>query len=169
MLSFVPAVIDLYRPLKPHLRWTMQVLVSFAGRDGRCWPSIRKLAEHAGISKSTAARHLIELSRAGVISRKRRPGGVYEYVVDARFLPHAPLSQLRERTVPPVPGQETEPLKQRKGAHTRFDDSADLPAPPPWEQRIRGYQEQRFWLPQWGARPDEAGCLVPAALLQAIA
>ena len=35
---FVPVAFDLYRPLKPRLRWAMQCLVSFADHAGRCFP-----------------------------------------------------------------------------------------------------------------------------------
>ena len=34
-----------------------------------------------------------------------------------------------------------------------------------WEARLRSWRQSRFWLPLWGARPGEAGCMVPAALL----
>ena len=61
MLSFVPVTLDLYRPLKPRLRWAMACLVSFADRAGRCLPSVRTFALHAGISKSAAQRDLAEL------------------------------------------------------------------------------------------------------------
>jgi len=49
MLAFVPVAFDVYRPLKPRLRWAMQCLVSFADHAGRCFPSIRTFARHAGI------------------------------------------------------------------------------------------------------------------------
>src|SRR3954463_12189118 len=100
MLAFVPVAFDLYRPLKPRLRWAMQCLVSFADHAGRCFPSVRTLALHAGISKSAAQRDLAELEAEGLVSRKRRPGGVYVYRIDRRFLPKvAPrkLSQSRDR------------------------------------------------------------------------
>src|SRR3954447_46184 len=84
-----------YQPLKAHLRWTLQNLVSFADRTGRCFPSVRKLAASAGLSKSAASRHLRDLVEAGVITRKRRPGSVYEYEIDPRFLPRAPVSRQR--------------------------------------------------------------------------
>src|SRR3954447_19879115 len=99
MLAFVPVIFDVYRPLKPRLRWAMQCLVSFADPAGRCFPSIRTLALHAGISKSAAGRDLAELVDAGLVTRKRRPGGVYVYRIDRRFLPRwAPrkLSQARD-------------------------------------------------------------------------
>ena len=174
MLAFVPAAIDLYRPFRPHLRWTMQCLVSFADRTGRCFPSIRRLAEHAAISKSAAARHLTELSRIGVISRQRRPGRGYVYEIDRRFLPRAPVSHQRSAGVPRQVGQETDAPKQMREARTRarfanrgisFGEIPDDRAK--WEARLRSWRKSQFWLPLWGTRPGEAGCMVPAALLQA--
>src|SRR3954451_1344347 len=107
MLAFVPVNFDLYRPLKPRLRWAMQCLVSFADRVGRCWPSCRKFAAFAGISKSAAQRHLAGLVEAGVVTRKRRPGRGYEYEIAAQFLPRAPVSHSRDSGVPLQAGQET--------------------------------------------------------------
>ena len=89
MLAFVPVAFDVYRPLKPRLRWAMQCLVSFADCAGRCFPSVRKLAAFAGLSKSAVSRHLAQLAEAGVIARQRRPGGAYAYVIEGRFLPAA--------------------------------------------------------------------------------
>src|SRR3954465_13968793 len=120
MLAFVPVAFDVSRPLKPHLRWTMQCLVSFADRTGRCWPSVRRLAEHAGSTKSTVSRHLTELSRIGVITRQRRPGRASVYQIAPQFLPRAPLSHPRPGIVPRKPGQETEPGKQTERARARF-------------------------------------------------
>ena len=82
MLPFVPVAFDVYRPLKPRLRWAMQCLVSFADRAGRCFPSVRKLAAFAGLSKSAVSRHLRDLVECGAITRQRRPGGVYDYQID---------------------------------------------------------------------------------------
>src|SRR3954468_3549665 len=157
MLAFVPTVFDLYRPLKPHLRWTLQCLVSFADRAGRCFPSIRKLAEHAGLSKSAAGRHLAALERTGVITRQRRPGGVYDYQIDPRFLPRAPVSHSRASTVPRQLGQETEPPKQPREARQRArfakvrKTEDELPDPADqWQARIRSWGRSKFWLSAWG-------------------
>jgi DNA-binding transcriptional ArsR family regulator len=87
MLAYVPVRFELYRAIRPHLRWTLQCLIGFADRAGRCFPSIRKLAEVTGLGKSTVSRHLAALVRAGLIHRTRKPGGVYVYAVDSRFLP----------------------------------------------------------------------------------
>ena len=102
MLAFVPVAFDVYRPLKPRLRWAMQCLVSFADHAGRCFPSLRTFALHAGISKSAAGRDLAALIEAGLITRKRRPGGVYVYRIARRFLPRWPkgkVSQARDRQI----------------------------------------------------------------------
>src|SRR4051794_31652468 len=170
MLAFVPVAFDVYRPLKPRLRWAMQCLVSFADRAGRCWPSCRTFAAFAGISKSAAARHLAGLVAAGVATRKRRPGRGYEYAIDPRFLPRAPVSQLRNEVVPQQAGQETEPGKQTKArARDRFARSgksygemADERGK--WEARLRSWRRSRFWLPLWGPRPGEDGCFAPPDL-----
>jgi DNA-binding transcriptional ArsR family regulator len=172
MLAFVPVAFDVYRPLKPRLRWAMQCLVSFADRTGRCFPSVRKLAAFAGLSKSAVSRHLRDLVECGVITRRRRPGGVYDYEIDGRFLPRAPVSHPRAEGVPQQPGQETDTPKQTERARTRarfaksqvsFGEVSDDRAK--WETRLRGWWKSQFWLPLWGAKPGEAGCIVPPALL----
>lgn len=169
MLTFVPTVFDLYRPLKPRLRWAMACLVSFADRAGKCWPTCRKFAEFADISKSAAQRHLAGLVEAGVVTRKRRPGRGYEYEIDARFLPRAPVSHFRKVDVPLPAGQETEPGKQTR-SRTRFADRkvsfGELPDErSKWQARLRSWRKSRFWLPIWGAKPGEVGCMIPAEML----
>src|SRR5690349_471069 len=97
----------------------MQCLVSFADRAGRCFPSMRKLAAFAGLSKSAVSRHLRDLVECGAITRQRRPGGVYDYEIDRRFLPRAPVSHPRTEGVPQQVGPETDPPKQTEWARTR--------------------------------------------------
>jgi DNA-binding transcriptional ArsR family regulator len=171
MLAFVPTVFDLYRPLKAHPRWTLQNLVSFADRTGRCFPSVRKLAAFAGLSKSAVSRHLRDLVEAGVITRQRRPGGVYDYEIDPRFLPRAPVSHQQDRGVPRQAAQETEPEKQTKTrGHARFANRGvsfgELPDERlKWEARLRSWRKNGFWLPNFGPKPNEVGSLVPIELL----
>jgi DNA-binding transcriptional MocR family regulator len=186
MLPFVPVTFDVYRPLKPRLRWAMACLVSFADRAGRCFPSVRTLAQHAGISKSAAGRNLAELEAEGHLTRTCRLGGVYVYRIDRRFLPRwAPrkLSQTRDgkpvsapaqvsgrppRGVP-APGTEEKPDKNNQGwARTRarfanrgvsFGEISDDRAK--WETRLRSWRKSGFWLPLWGPKPGEPGCFAP--------
>jgi DNA-binding transcriptional regulator YhcF (GntR family) len=192
MLAYVPVHFDTYRPLPLRLRWAMQCLVSFADEAGRCFPSVRTLAVHAGISKSAAQRDLAELEAEGHLSRKRRPGGVYVYRIARRFLPQwaaEQVSQARDRKVQaqqarqaeraasavPERGTKEKPLKnnQREDARARFGNSGTRDAgglpdmTSQWRARVGGWVRSggKFWLLQWGPRPDEAGCLAPAAVL----
>jgi DNA-binding transcriptional ArsR family regulator len=150
MLAFVPVAFDAYRPLKPYLRWTLQCLVGFADRTGRCFPSVRKLAEVAGLSKSTAARHLTELAKVGVISRQRRLGGVYIYRIESRVLP---VSHARRASVPRIRAEE-DPIKKIPDSGLPNDQTR-------WQARVRSWKKSGFWLPQWGPKPGEAGCFAP--------
>jgi DNA-binding transcriptional ArsR family regulator len=172
MLAFVPVTLDLYRTVRRHLHWTLQNLVSFADRTGRCFPSVRMLAAATGTPRSTVSRHLAQLAKAGVIARQRRPGGVYAYVVDTRFLPaQRGVSHRREKG---VPGARTEEQKGKKTGYARarfakpgisFGEIPDDRAK--WEVRLRSWRQSRFWLPLWGPKPTEAGCFAPAAVLDA--
>src|SRR3954451_14871582 len=184
MLAFVPVAFDLYRPLIPRLRWAMQCLVSFADQNGRCFPSIRAFALHAGISKSAAQRDLADLVETGHVTRKRRPGGVYIYQIDTQFLPSWPkkaVSQLRyhkqkaprgsqtNRPAAGVPERGTEEnprvYKKNQGyARIRarfskpemsYDAQPDYDSR--WPMRLQSWQKSGFWLPVWGAKPNEPG------------
>src|SRR5829696_3451217 len=181
MLAYVPVVFDVYRPLKPRLRWAMQCLVSFADHAGRCFPSIRTFALHAGISKSAASRDLSELVETGFVTRKRRPGGVYIYRIDRRFLPRGLVSQLRnrkngaaswyrpERPVAGVPacGTKENPQKNIQGS-ARFAEIGTVDDSDRWRARVRSWRKSRFWLPTWGPQPNEPGCFMPTVLLSSM-
>ena len=92
----------------------------FADRAGRCFPSVRKLAAFAGLSKSAVSRHLRDLVECGAITRQRRPGGVYDYEIDPRFLPRAPVSHPRAEGVPQQAGQRNRSTEtDKRGAQAR--------------------------------------------------
>jgi DNA-binding transcriptional MocR family regulator len=157
MLAYVPVRFDLYRTVRPALRWTMQNLVAFADRTGRCFPSVRTLATVAGRSKSTVSRHLAELARDGILTRQRRPGGCYAYQIAARFLPAMRgVSHRREKGVPPARTEE----QAGKNSPAGLPDDREK-----WEARLRAWRKNRFWLPYWGEKPGNPGCIVPTALL----
>lgn len=171
MLAFVPVTLDLYRTVRRHLHWTLQNLVAFADRTGRCFPSVRTLSAATGTPRSTVSRHLAQLAEAGVITRQRRPGGVYAYTIAARFLPAARgVSHGRDRAVPSARTEE-QTDKKTGYARARFAKSGvsfgELPDErPKWEARLRGWAKSRFWLPGWGPKPTEPGCFVPPVLLR---
>jgi len=194
LLPFVPVAFNLYRPLKPRLRWAMQCLVGFADHAGRCFPSLRTFAVQAGISKSAAGRDLAELEAEGHLTRTRRPGGVYVYRISRRFLPRWAKEQVsqawtRQREARrarraervargvPEPGTEEKPDKKNQGnAHARAGSAdrkvsfGELPDPTDrWRARVRSWVRSggKFWLADWGPRPNEPGCWAPRELLQA--
>ena len=192
-MPFVPVTFDLYRPLKPRLRWAMQCLVSFADHAGRCFPSLRTFAVHAGISKSAAGRDLAELRprgaspasaapaaststgspaascragrRAGVPSSGQATQGAASPEADglARRCPRA-WDKRKTREEKP---NETRALRagfaKPGGSYGELPDPADR-----WQARVRSWIRSggRFWLADWGPRPNEPGCWVPAGLLQ---
>src|SRR6476659_4385575 len=63
LLPFIPVTLDLYRTVRRHLHWTLQNLIAFADRAGRCFPSVRTLASATGTPRSTVSRHLAQLGR----------------------------------------------------------------------------------------------------------
>ena len=153
MLAFVPITFSVYRTVRRHLHWTLQNLVAYADRNGKCWPSVRTLAAATGTPRSTVSRHLGQLAEGGVIARQRRPGGVYAYTIAARFLPAARgVSHQRDRGVPPARTEEKSGKKTPAGL---ADDSLK------WEARLRGWEKRRFWMPFWGPKPTEPGCWAP--------
>ena len=152
MLAYIPVRFDVFRPIRRHLRWTLQCLIGFTNQAGQCFPSVRKLAEVAEIGKSTAARHLAELERTGVLKRARRRGRGFVYTIDSAFLPASKaMSHSRAARVPPGRTEEN-PKKQ----------SSDSPN---WEARLRRFREQGLWVARFGPRPGEPGCMVPPGLL----
>ena len=173
MLSFVPVAFSAYSAVRRHLHWTLQNLVSFADRSGKCFPSVRTLAAATGTPRSTVSRHLAQLAAEGVIARQRRPGGVYAYVIEARFLPAARgVSHSREKGVPRTRTEEQVGKKTDARARDRFAERKVSFSEMPdnrakWQARVRSWRKSRFWLPLWGPKPGEAGCFAPAEVLQA--
>ena len=108
MLVFVPVNFDVYRHVRPHVRWTLQLSCRVADRAGRCFPSVRKLAAVTGSSKSAVARHLVALEREGHLTRHRKPGGMYSYQIGAQFLPAA-RGVSPKTTRPPLAGVSRRP------------------------------------------------------------
>ena len=159
MLVYVPCTFAVYRPLPRYVRWTLQCLVGFADHQGKCFPSVRRLAEETALSKSTVSCHLAELAKLGAITRHRRPGGVYQYRISQPFLPATRVSHARKPAVPRA-RREEQTTKNRS-------DSLGILASEPWEARLRSWKKDRFWLDNWGPMPSERGCLAPVALLSA--
>jgi DNA-binding transcriptional ArsR family regulator len=164
MLAYVPVRFDLYRQLSPRLWPVMQVLVAHADRAGCCWPSVRRITDLTGVPRSTVSRYLAALERAGYLSRTRKPGGPYTYTIAAQWLP-SEVSHQQGRGVP-LPRTEEDPIKKREGARARFEKVSELSDDrAKWEARLRSWCKSGFWLPYWGEKPGNPGCMVPAALI----
>jgi hypothetical protein len=156
-----------YRSLpRSEYRWLLICLSRYADEAGVAFPTMRQLAIDSGFSLASVSRYLATMEDLGVFQRDRlRGGGRYRYVIAGSYRPQrfGRVSALKTR----VSQCETREAKSFKQAR-KEGDSPDLPREAPWEQRVRGYREGHFWLPQWGAKPGETGCLVPAALLQTV-
>ena len=168
MLAYIPVRLDLFRTVRRHLHWTLQNLIAFADRTGKCWPSVRTLEKATGTPRSTLSRHLAQLAEEGVITRQRRPGGVYAYTIASRFLPASRgVSHQRDKGVPPARIEEK--LGKKTSHFAGFSRSAELPDPADrWQARVRSWIRSggKFWLADWGPKPSEPGCWVPPDMLQ---
>jgi hypothetical protein len=165
MLTYVPYTFDLYTGFKRHLRDSAARMVSFANRKGDCWFSVRTFGRVAGVSKSTSSRHLAELTdpALGFATRRRVPGGGYEYKIAAQFLARGAVSHGQAPGVPRVRPKE----KVGKNKEVAWQNEAgELPDErAQWPQRMRHWHQSRFWRDTWGAKPGERGCRVPRGLL----
>lgn len=85
----LPAVmvnIEAYKPLQFRHQWLMMTLASFSDRQGRCWPSLRTIADKAGRSLAWVSENLKEMQALGYFKRARK-AGAYFYELALRFLP----------------------------------------------------------------------------------
>src|SRR4051794_22529927 len=72
--------------MKPTHVHVLVGLLSFADRAGKCWPSLRRLAEAVGMSLTRVQRAIIEMEAAGYLTRQRRFGSSCIYRLARRFL-----------------------------------------------------------------------------------
>jgi hypothetical protein len=167
MLSFVPYTFDLYAALPRHTRDSAACMVSFARHDGVCWFSVRTFARIAGITKSTASRHLALLTAPslGFATRRRAADGSgYEYTIAQKFLARGAVSHGRAPGVPRG-GPKNITVKNKEASRDNFGVNEEN-----WPARMLGWRHPQpgrkpFWLASWGARPGETGCRVPSELM----
>jgi hypothetical protein len=122
---------------------------------------MRQLAADARMSLASVCRYLKSMSDLGVFQRERKGVGRYRYTLAEAYRPRWPGRVSAGK--PGVSGaatQEANPPKQL--FKRRFAE--DLPVEP-WEQRLDSWRKSRFWLPQWGPKPNEPGCFAPSARL----
>jgi len=56
--------------LGPNRKALLADLICYANDKCQCWPAVRRLASHLGISERTARRHIEFLGSAGIIKRE---------------------------------------------------------------------------------------------------
>ncbi len=168
MFQIIAIPFDAYAalPSSEH-RWLLTCLARYADCEGKCWPSMRQLAEDARLSLASVCRYLRSMADLGVFQRVRRGVGRYVYTLSETYRPRWPgrADGRADRRVPAlqrgvseVGTQEARPAKQ-----TRF---AEVLSEEPWQQRLDSWLKSRFWLPQWGPQPGDPGCFAPTALVQ---
>ncbi len=162
MFQIIAVPFDAYAalPSSQH-RWLLTCLARYTDREGRCWPSMRQLAQDAGMSLASVCRYLRSMAELGVFHRVRRGVGRYVYTLAAAYVPHWPGRVLApERRISQAGTQEAKPAKQNRFAEVLSEE--------PWQQRIDSWRKSRFWLPMWGPKPTEPGCWAPSPLLTSV-
>jgi hypothetical protein len=138
-------------------RWLLTCLARYADRAGKAFPSMRQLAADARMSLASVSRYLKAMADLGVFQRQRRPGGRYRYTLAESYQPRWPgRVSAEKRGVSEAGTQEAKPDK-----HSFKRRFAEILPGEPWEQRLKSWRNSRFWLSQWGPKPNEPGCWAP--------
>jgi hypothetical protein len=105
-----------YRDLPtPQHRWLLMCLARYADRDGRCWPSMRQLADDARMSLATVCRYLKSMADLGVFHRGRKGVGRYRYQLAEAYVPRWPGRVSSARSGVPQDGtKQADHCKQDK-------------------------------------------------------
>jgi len=134
---------------------------------------MRQLAIDAAMSLASVSRYLKAMHEEGVFQRERLPGGGrYRYTLAEPYRLRWPerVPVVQNRVSPAGTPEQARPVKhgKRERFANRGGSYSELPDDrAKWQARLRSWRKSRFWLAQWGGRPDEAGCIVPPALLHA--
>lgn len=89
----VPNAVLAYRGLAPGAKLCYGYLISTAGANGRCWPSIRKITERLAVSEAQVHRYLASLVMHQFLQVEARRGHSNVY----RFLWHATFNRAPAR------------------------------------------------------------------------
>ena len=81
-VRLMTAVWDL--PLQPSEKLVLLALADWAHDDGRCWPSIKAVADKSGVSERTVQRTLREAEKNGLLERTENKGKGCEYRLTPR-------------------------------------------------------------------------------------
>lgn len=106
MLANVSIPVAEIAGIKPTHLTVLAGLLSFTDRSGRCWPSLRRLAQVCGMTLSRVQRAVAEMEQAGIVTRLRRGAGTL-YQLAQRFL-WRPIRAVTPREGRRSPAGETE-------------------------------------------------------------
>jgi hypothetical protein len=179
LFAIIAVPFDAYQALpRSEHRWLATCLARYTDRDGKCWPTMRQLAADARLSLSTVSRRLKEMADLAVFQRTRKGVGRYVYQLAEAYRPRWPgrgnagVSARQIGVSQAETPDQVNPEKQIREARGRArfaDRKVSFGAVPDpfdrWTPRVRSWRKSGFWLAEWGPKPNEAGCLAPAALL----
>lgn len=154
MLANVTISVAELANLKPVHCKVLAGLLAFADRAGKCWPSLRTLAELVGLKLSRVHRAIAEMESDGILTRTRRGAGTL-YQLAERFVWQAirPKSAERPKTGIPVlssadcsasgtvssaSGTEGESKKEIQDSKTKRDSVRLTPPPAPPQPKLAG-------------------------------
>ncbi len=116
----------------PTAKLVLLCLADHADDKGRCWPSLARICDKTGLSKSTVSESLMNLEKQGALSRKRSRGGAIHpttYLLNCSTAGQMDAYQLSaERTVretncspagPELSGSRTSTVRQPDMNHQR--------------------------------------------------
>ena len=121
--------------IKPQLKLLLRSLADYYGSNGRCFPSIRRLAAEICVSRATIHRWMNQLEALGLIARKARyraNGGKTSNLY--RFMLHGHVSAVRQQentqgTNKHAAQQNAPSKKVRKTASTYRIDAESMKTP----------------------------------------
>lgn len=100
-------------------RFTLLALADRADEDGRCWPSIPRLAQKCRTGESTVRRHLTALRSLGVITIEQRWNNSSVYTIN--------LPKLRDLVDNEDPSQSDTPSQSDRGSQPDRGAQSDTP------------------------------------------
>lgn len=116
-------------------RFTLLALADRADEEGRCWPSIKTLAQKCCTGESTVRRHLTALTKQGVVEVEHRWNDSSMYVINLdrlREFAYVPKPTKRTRTPSrsDTPRQIDTPSRSDRGSRSDTPSQSERTPPP---------------------------------------
>ncbi len=131
----------------------LNALADHADAQGRCWPSITRIARWAGCDEKTARRALQRLTKWGAVSRESRTGHSDMFTINFGWVPPEEVSYPSQNgegaqidtppTATPPPSQDGSTAPPTVGAEPSVEPSKN----PHSDKRPRASQLPQDWKP----------------------